>query len=379
LDINGRIPGPFDLLPIVAQCMPTEPKIAPEPGDDSTRHVDTVALSTKLVKKRRLKSLVQAIIAIVVLIGLGLAVDRSIHHWNEQPEDSRLRLADLRPSWLLLGAALYAAGLMPAVWVLSRTLASLGIKPTLKTVFASQMNGHLAKYVPGKAMVIIVRAAILNRGGAAVSIRAATIAVSIETMTMMATGAAIAMIMLMIVDDSVWAIPRWIRQASILLAIAAAVATLPPVLRFILSRRLIGGALPFRWTTTDVMATGLQNLVGWLLVGASTTAIVFAVPDHARVGVTPPALSLFATCLAAVSISHIAGFLSLLPGGAGVRELVLTTLLAPVAGASGAFMIAIMLRLTQIIVECILAGFSFAILPALSTPPADVDANGATD
>ncbi len=80
--------------------------------------------------------------------------------------------------------------------VLSRALTAVGSPASLRSVAAAQLVGHLGKYVPGKAMVVVIRAAMLNRGGPAVSTRAATIAITIETLTVISTGAMIALLVL---------------------------------------------------------------------------------------------------------------------------------------------------------------------------------------
>lgn len=316
---------------------------------------------------------------VAVVAGLWVATQRSIEHWNSQPEENRLQLNDLHAGWLAAGAISYAASLLPAVFVLSRALQSLGIASRLRTVVAAQLIGHLAKYVPGKAMVIFVRADVLNRGGSNVSIRAATIAISIETLTMIATGATIAVGMLMLTEQSTSALPRWIRHTSLLMAIAAIVATLPSVLKLVLSRRMIGGALSFQWTANDVFAAWFWNTVAWVLIGVSTTAIVLAVPEQVRGGMDLSAWSTFATCLTAIALAYVAGFLSLLPGGAGVRELALTAMLSPIAEPSGAFLIAIIMRMMQLIVEGILAGAAWLTCRSAAPWVNDVDVSDISD
>lgn len=352
--------------------MPIESEIAPAAGDDTESNLSDLPAPSVPATKRWMP-FARMVIVVVVFAGLAMAAHRSIEHWNSQPEGERLQLNDLHAGWLLAGACLYAVSLLPAAAVLARALRSLGIRSRMRMTMSAQLIGHLAKYVPGKAMVIIVRADVLNRGGSDVSLRAATIAISIETLTMIATGATFAVVTLMLVDQSVWGLPDWIRQTSLLMAIAAIVGTLPAVLRLVMSRRMIGGSLPFSWTMKDVVAAWLWNSLAWVLIGASTTAIVLAVPEPIRSGTVPSVWGLFVVCLAAIALAYVAGFLSLLPGGAGVRELVLTTLLAPIAAESGAFLIAIMLRMTHLIVEGILASGAWIAFRSFGQNAPDVD------
>ena len=112
--------------------------------------------------KGKWKSLFRMVIVIVVVAALGVSAQRSLEHWNQQPPEARLRLKDVDFRWLLLSAGLYAFALLPATMVLSRALNALGSQLPLRKVAAAQLIGHLGKYVPGKAMVIIIRTALLT-------------------------------------------------------------------------------------------------------------------------------------------------------------------------------------------------------------------------
>jgi glycosyltransferase 2 family protein len=316
---------------------------------------------------------------VIVAAGFAFAVQRAISHWASLPPTERWKPRDIHAGWLATGAALYSLSLFPSVLVLSRALRALGHHASLRLVVAAQWIGHLAKYVPGKAMVVIVRAAVLNRGRQPISLRAATIAISIETLTMIATGATIAFLMLLVVRNSTWQLPIWLKQGSLLLSLAAATATMPPFLRLVIARRAIGGSLSIHWTFTDVAITWVLNTLTWLLVGASTTALVMAIPPPLHAAENFDFASLFPICLTAIALSHVAGFLSLLPGGAGVRELVFTTLFSPMVGPSGAFLIAILIRLTQMACEALMAGVGALLASSGSKRAFDVDVVGGRD
>ncbi|MCH2398715.1 MAG: hypothetical protein MK364_06385, partial [Pirellulales bacterium] len=63
---------------------------------------------------------------------------------------------------------------------------------------------------------------------------------------------------------------------------------------------------------------------------------------------------------ATVGLALVAGFLSLLPGGIGVRELVVTTLLVPVYGELSAILSAVLMRITWLLAELIASVFLYA-------------------
>ena len=61
-------------------------------------------------------------------------------------------------------------------------------------------------------------------------------------------------------------------------------------------------------------------------------------------------------CMASVTLATVAGFLSLLPGGILVRELVIEELLAPVFNPAVAIISAVLLRVTWLCAEVVIAG-----------------------
>jgi glycosyltransferase 2 family protein len=339
--------------------MPIHSKIAPPIATSQSPAVNVADETAPTQgKKSLLKAIIRWLIALIVIAALAVAVKQSIDHWHSQTQESRLRLADLQPRWLLASAFLYALGLFPAAVVLSRALRSLGVSLPLRAVASAQIIGHLGKYVPGKAMVVVLRAAVLNRGGLSVSLRAATIAITIETLTLIATGASLSLIVVMFLDA-----PPWIRTTGGVVAIGALVATWPPLLRLAISRRIVGGTLSFDWTTNDMVAAWFWNAVSWGLFGGSLMAVILALPESFRNEAFSDPISLYFVCFASLALAFVAGFLSFLPGGAIAREVVLTTMLTPVTGTSTALIAAILLRMIHLAVEILLAGVAWKALP----------------
>ncbi len=56
------------------------------------------------------------------------------------------------------------------------------------------------------------------------------------------------------------------------------------------------------------------------------------------------------------TLSVVAGFVSMLPGGAGVRELVVTLVLAPTIGSAPALAVAVWMRLVSLAAEILWIG-----------------------
>jgi uncharacterized membrane protein YbhN (UPF0104 family) len=298
-------------------------------------------------------------ITAVVIAAVAFAARESVSKWQEQSTATRITLADVRWGWLGVSAVSYAISLVPAGLVLRRALAALHQPVALRLVMAAQLVGHLGKYVPGKAMVIVLRASILSRGATKISIKLSAIAVIIETLNLIAVGAALALLLVMVLDT-----PAWIQWGSGLMALGATVGTLPPVLRFVLSRRLRIptrrssqnapeiATMPLDWTARDWWAAWGWCAISWFFTGISMTAVVLALVPLA---IDQSLVSLTLICSAASMLAFVAGFLSLLPGGVGVRETVLATLLGPIIGPGPALLSAVVARLVQLAVESILA------------------------
>ncbi len=324
------------------------------------------------------------IIGLVVVVGLALAARNAIQQW--QAEGRRLelavseidqqlahaanaaerqelertkmaleasvpRLSNLRWDRIALGSLLYAIGMLPPAMLLRSALHSFGQRPSVKTAVAAQLLGHAGKYVPGKAMVIILRAGALAQDG--VRALPATVSVFLETFLMMAVGASLGAIVV------IWLpVPRWIALLSAGVALAACLPTTPPVLRQVAKRIAHADDLESQsridWKL--FVAGWGWSLLAWLFVGASFAMLITAIPGPNPL---PPAPQLFAIATAAISLAVVAGFASLIPGGAGVRELVLTTILGVSIGPAQGIMAAIVARVVYMVVEAAMAAASW--------------------
>ena len=104
----------------------------------------------------------------------------------------------IRPGWLLVSALLYLVGILPEGLFWHRALRSLGQDVPLGRTLRAYYIGHLGKYVPGKAMVVVMRTGLVCGPGVDASIAAAS--VFLETLTMMAAGAFLGAVLLIAHD-----------------------------------------------------------------------------------------------------------------------------------------------------------------------------------
>lgn len=267
---------------------------------------------------------------------------------------AELRAYDLKlqPVWLAASAVLYLAGLLPCAWVWNRALAAMGNAPPARHLLRAYFIGHLGKYVPGKALVVVLRAGLLRDAGT--NVKTAAVTVLYETLTMMAVGAALAAGIIAAAARVHW----WLALVAIGLGVVALLPTLPPVFRYLAARLKLNADDPtqprrlerfqFGWTACNWLAIS----AGWILIGGSLWAVLCSLnlsPSNETGG---EAIRTLALCTAAASLATVAGFLSLLPGGILVREAILVLLLGELGFArADALIAAVLLRLVWLAAE----------------------------
>lgn len=316
-----------------------------------------------------LKWLLFAIVLVfVVRHGYGL--------WNDA-KAQQVGVPDVRIhlGWLLASVGLAIVGWGPSVWYWRRLMLSLGENVSWKHAARAYFCGHLGKYVPGKAAVIVIRAALLKPEG----VRTATAAftVTYETLAYMASG-----VMAIVVLLPWWADEHGL-TAQLPTTFGGRVAVALPMLlvcfvgwgvfsqffiRFI--RRLAKvsnvdvnqssevpknsevspvDAAPLPKLSLRVCLTGIGPLAaGWFIHGLSLGCSIQAVSADSV------SLSDLPLWTSAIATANILGFAAVFaPGGVGVREGLLMKLLAPEIGPMAAVLVALMARAVSFVSEIV--------------------------
>ena len=135
--------------------------------------------------KRLLIVLFKAAIALLVLWGVGRQMLRT---WSDLQH--RELAIEPRPIFLLLSGVVYVAGLSCCAFFYENILSASTTPIASLPAYRAYLVSHLGKYVPGKAMVVVMRAGMSAEHGA----RGATAAIATfyETLVMMAAGGLIA-------------------------------------------------------------------------------------------------------------------------------------------------------------------------------------------
>jgi uncharacterized membrane protein YbhN (UPF0104 family) len=307
---------------------------------------------------RAFKLVFQVLVLALVLVGIWRTVVKAVADLNQ----AGFALAQIQFGWLLAAGVMYLLALAPCWLFWHRTLHAMGQRPSRLESFRAFYIGHLGKYVPGKALVVVLRAGLVR--SPRVDTTAAAVSVFVETLTMMAVGAAVAAALLALLFRG--------QLSMLLLALAAVVGagvpTVPPIFRRLVR---LAGARKFN-PHIDRSLAGLDfrlmsfgwaaNVPGWLLMGLSQWLTLRAIPTMAPV--TWEQLPVVTAC---VALAMVAGFVLLLPGGLGAREWVLMTLLAPVFGPGVAMVAAIAQRLLSLLAEFVLAAVLYFLKPAQSS------------
>ncbi len=287
--------------------------------------------------------------------------DTIVDGWNQfRARDEGLW--EWHPAWLVIAAGIYTLGQLPFGLFWFRVLRILGQRPRLLETLRAYYIGHLGKYVPGKAMVVILRAGLVR--SARVDAGVAAAAVFLETLTMMAVGGFLSAAYLLLFFRQE---PAWAWAAAGLMAVALT-PTLPPVFRRLVRAARVGRGDPKtaaalqRLGPATLLTGWLMSLAGWCLMALSYYATLRAL----GISGLDPVVDL-PRYAAGVALAVVAGFLLLLlPGGMGVREAFLAQLMLPYLeglgrpdAASTAWASAILLRLVWVVAEAAVSGIMY--------------------
>ena len=309
----------------------------------------------------------------IVLLVLWAIRRTLVEAWN-QVGSARWNFA---PQWLLLAGGVYLLGLLPAGIYWFICLRRLGQRPEWFSTLRAYYVGGLGKYVPGKAMVIILRTGMIRGPGVHTAVAAAS--VFLETLTMMCVGAFLGAIFL---AGHAWAgkTHPFLLAVAVALIPAALVPTLPPVFRFglgIVLRRLpVGNSqnpeTMLRSLRMDTLAVGwLLMLCLWFLWGASFLAVLRAtqqVEIRWNQDLWP--------ATASVALATVAGFAVLIvPGGIGIREAALAEIMVPLLAERTAHpellavVSAALLRMVWVLAELAISGIFMMMGPFRNSAP----------
>lgn len=279
----------------------------------------------------------------------------------------------IRLGWLVAAGGCYIIGWLPCAWMWQRLLQQHDSPVSFLKMLPAHYCGHLGKYVPGKAMVLVIRAAMVKPLGVKPPI--AVLTATYETLASMAVGALGVVLLLPVLwspvanpdapsettTESQGVIAGMIEpiiQRPVLfstLAVAITLAILP-----FTSRTMTAVAKKITKSDTTTVEMPLKLLVasvvilgiGWWIHGLSLACVMIAVGADESVLLRLPVWTL------AVTAGVVMGFIALIaPGGLGIREAFITAIIQqlPDVSDSQAIAAAILLRIVWFTTEVIIA------------------------
>jgi glycosyltransferase 2 family protein len=304
------------------------------------------------VWRRWLPRILRLVIALIVALGVGKRL------WSEHERLSSLT-QHIQFSWLAVAGITYIAGLSTCAFFWWWSIRDQGDRPGVLPTWTAYFAGHLGKYVPGKGLVVVIRAALLRDSH--VSLATGAISCAHETLLMMATGALVAVVLLPIVAYSS---SGYLLATSLVMLGGLGIPALPPAVS--LWSRLVTRSFPkgasvvtyqCRWST--VCCGALLIAGGWFLMGLSLVAVLQSMQCAGELIERRGLLGSVGLLTAIVALATVGGFLSFLPGGLGSREWILVETLGPALGlerTGDAAVAALLLRVVWIVSELVGTG-----------------------
>jgi len=306
---------------------------------------------------------VQLIVMVLVAWGIWRNIEKAI----AQVQQQNFSFEELRWPWIVAAGILYLLGTLPMGLYWYRLMKAMKQDPRMFSAVRAYFIGHLGKYVPGKALVVVLRTSLVQ--GANLQRSVVATAVFAETLTMVAVGSVYGAILIVI----------WFSEQQLLLwtavgiGLAAGFVTLPPVFRTLVLLLKVSRINPeiedkLAGLSYPTMAWGWgANIIGWTLLGSSLFATMASIPDaDAQMA---GGLAMFPLLAATVCLAMVVGFVTPIPGGMGVREYVIMEMMAPAFGPVVAVVSAVLLRVVWLLAEVALAIILYGI-PA-PTPTSD--------
>jgi len=336
----------------------------------------------------------------LALAVLGFVASNAADLWNADQVEN----LTVDPVWLIVSGMAYSLGWLPSVWFMRRLLKESGYRVSPLSVARAYYCGHLGKYVPGKATVVLIRAMMLRDRG--VPFGAGALATVAETLAMMGTGLALTLALATYaLPDAAWeqlpASLLWLKDSpgTVTLAVVLLVlVTVPAVTGFAgriagrLARKSMAARQPHSTSDEEIgsasgshvadswalkLSAGLliQALLvfcgAWFCLGLSLLCLLNAIEEPGF------SASHWLVCtVAATGGTSIGFFVLIAPGGLGIREGLIFATMTPLVGAPLAGAASILLRAVWFVTEVAVSGVLY-LLPGRTVANSESLSNAA--
>ena len=281
-------------------------------------------------------------IAIVLILGLGLAVFGAVGKWPDVDWT-------FRPAWLAVGVIGMTIFLIANGEIWRRLLHALGPELAPRPAMAIWFTSNLGRYVPAAALLPLLRVAMAEREGVPKRICLASVVyeVALFFVASLLLGA-------YFVIDLPALQGHWQRFLVMVLPLVGLIALHPRVFHTFADaalERLGRARLPLSLPAGRVLEFVAMFAATFVIAGLAVYALAKLVYP-----VTGDDLVTFIGAFAVGTALSVLAFF--LPGGVVARELGLALALAPVMPTAPAIAIAVLVRIAQISLELALVGLT---------------------
>ena len=297
----------------------------------------TVRIKTLLKAGKRVS------VPLLTLAAVGYAVSVLVAHQS----DFLASLRQVRLDKVTLAALAFLAStwLIALAWIkLIKGLES-DVKPTVG-LWRLHARSWLARYIPGKVIAPITRI----QGGCRLGYSMGPLLQSVvyESLAQIPTAVLVGSVLVMLSGFQEGAI-QWLLNVIVLASVVTLIVlTLSPSILMRLLPKRTRYDIPRRIIIRAVMLHIGANMLGGL-------GVTVLIPD---LNSLPEAFYV----MGAVNLSGVVAIaLSITPAGIGIREGILTALLAPVLGAGAGLSVAILARALRIITDVIFGGLCYVL------------------
>lgn len=301
-----------------------------------------------------MRRLARSLGLLVAALGVGFVARELIRSWD----DVRAAMAGANPGLLAVALLVGSAGFLVIGLGWRRCLAALGARPAVRDTLHWYYVGQLGKYVPGGIWPVVGRGELARRGGIPAGVGYGSTILSLGVTYL----AAILTVALALVAGAAGGAGVLWQPVLALLPIGI-LALHPRIvsagLRFArrLTRRELQIPVPSWGTSIGLL---LWHAPAWLAVGSATWLIAAALD---------PGSPDFRNLLFATVLSWVVGFLVVpAPGGIGVREAVFVAAATSLSSPGVAAAVAVLARVTFILVDLIGAGGATLLVQVRSRP-----------
>ena len=330
---------------------------------------ETPANTVPQTKPRRVWPLLKWVLFVGVMVFVSR---RALQLWRDSPQ-TELHVSVV---WLIPAAVMYLVGWLPSVWFWQALLKRMHQPVGRYAATRAHYVGQVGKYMPGKALVLVLRGSLLKEAGANPVFAGVTAAY--ETLVFMWAGTALALALAPLtmpatfwqqMPNSVQSLrqPVWLLPLVVLVG-TVAFTPFSAWLFTLVGRKSLprdpSSPQPPAFTAGLMVQGAFITSLGWLCHALSLGCTLQSVSDR------PFDLTQFPVWLASICVSTVGGFVILVaPGGIGVREWLLVEMLKdqPAIGPTHAVVAAGLLRAVWFVAELVAAGVLYVVRPASPT------------